>query len=109
MLIKVLEDQYVNENESLSTSIKVTSKFDVHVTWYLNEEKLAPGENVVLTYNDSEKVSTLVVNRVPPEYAGKLTAEAQNKAGSTSTTCAIHVNSMYNGCLMAKSPVTIQH
>ena len=95
ILINVLEDQYINSKECLTVTIKFYSKLDVHATWFLNEEKIVAGENIVLTNSDIEKFYTLVVKSVPPEYAGKLTAELKNRAGVTSTTCTIHINSMY--------------
>ena len=80
--------------ESCSCKIEVTSKLDVHTIWYLDEEILKSGENIVLSHDESARVYNLLIKSVPQEFAGKLTAVVQNKAGSTSTTCAIHVNSM---------------
>ena len=74
----------------------VTSKIDVKIKWFLDENTLVAKDNFVFKSDNDAKVYSLTINSVSTECAGKFSVVAENYAGSTTSSCFVQVNSMYH-------------
>ena len=80
----------------MSLSVTVSSKTDVMIKWFLDENTLVAKDNFAFKSDHDAKVYSLAINSISAECAGKFSAVAENNAGSTSSSCLVQVNSMYH-------------
>ena len=95
VFLQCLVDQSIDENKPLSLCVTVSSKTDVKIKWFLDENTLVAKDNLAFKSDDDAKVYSLAINSVSAECAGKFSVVAENNAGSTRSSCLVQVNSMY--------------
>ena len=97
MFLQHLADQVLNEQESLTLTVIVSSKVDASLTWYFNDEVLKSSAAVKQAEDQNAKVYVMTIDSITAENGGKFSVKAENKAGSTTSSCMVKVNSMYHG------------
>lgn len=63
----------------------------VNITWYLNDVPANTVNGIVVSYV-GKKMSTLSIDSVQAEHAGRYTCLVQNSAGRASFSADLHVN-----------------
>lgn len=88
-----LRDKTANTADKVMFECKAGGEPEPKITWYKDNEKLTPDENV--TIETDEGVQRLVLDKVEPEDAGNYKCVAENDVGKAETEAQLTVKSMF--------------
>lgn len=79
----------MKEHDSTRYECKIGGSPEIHVAWYKGETQIHPSDKYSMSFVDS--VAVIEMHNLTVEDSGDYTCEAQNPAGSTSSTTSLKV------------------
>uniref|UniRef100_A0A8C5JD12 Ig-like domain-containing protein n=1 Tax=Junco hyemalis TaxID=40217 RepID=A0A8C5JD12_JUNHY len=86
---KLDSSKLVKEHDSTTYECKIGGSPEIKVTWYKGETEIHPSEKYRMSFVDS--VAVIEMHNLSVEDSGDYTCEAQNPAGSASTSTTLRV------------------
>lgn len=86
---KLDSSRLVKQHDSTRYECKVGGSPEIKVTWYKGETEIHPSEKYSMSFVDS--VAVLEMHNLSVEDSGDYSCEAQNPAGSASTSTSLKV------------------
>uniref|UniRef100_A0A8C0EM19 Ig-like domain-containing protein n=1 Tax=Bubo bubo TaxID=30461 RepID=A0A8C0EM19_BUBBB len=86
---KLDSSRLVKQHDSTKYECKIGGSPEIKVTWYKGETKIHPSEKYRMSFVDS--VAVIEMHNLSVEDSGDYTCEAQNPAGSASTSTSLKV------------------
>lgn len=86
---KLDSSRLVKQHDSTKYECKIGGSPEIKVTWYKGETEIHPSEKYRMSFVDS--VAVIEMYNLSTEDSGDYTCEAQNLAGSASTTTSLKV------------------
>lgn len=86
---KLDSSKLVKQHDSVTYECKIGGSPEIKITWYKGETEIHPSEKYRMSFVDS--VAVIEMHNLSVEDSGDYTCEAQNPAGSASTSTTLRV------------------
>lgn len=102
---KLDSSKLVKQHDSTTYECKIGGSPEIKVTWYKGETEIHPSEKYRMSFVDS--VAVIEMRNLSVEDSGDYTCEAQNPAGSASTSTTLRVKGQNFSSFLPFLPVKV--
>lgn len=102
---KLDSSKLVKQHDSTTYECKIGGSPEIKVTWYKGEAEIHPSEKYRMSFVDS--VAVIEMHNLSVEDSGDYTCEAQNPAGSASTSTTLRVKGQNLSSFLLLLTVTV--